>query len=124
MLGISSDSVREKLFYADGGEAKLTLPIAVDICKNSEMTVHLMQNVSVDASVHVPVHAMKSSVNLANKGLSRNTVETGRPLSKAKGNANIVGSLTKRVHALRGVETAIFAGGKITLLVCVHKTNQ
>ena len=26
------------------------------------MTVHLMQNVSVDASVHVPVHAMKSSV--------------------------------------------------------------
>ena len=62
VLGISSDSVREKLFYADGGEAKLTLPIAVDICKNSEMTVHLMQNVSVDASVHVPVHAMKSSV--------------------------------------------------------------
>ena len=57
------------------------------------------------------------------KRLSRNTVGTGRPLSKAKGNANIVGSLTKRIHALRGVETAIFAGGKITLLVCVHKTN-
>ena len=62
VLGISSDSVREKLFYADDGEAKLTLPIAVDICKNSEMTVYLMQNVSVDASVHVPVQAMKSSV--------------------------------------------------------------
>ena len=55
---------------------------------------------------------------------SRNTVGTGRPLSKAKGNANIVGSLTKRVHALRGVETAIYAGGKITLLVCVHKQTS
>ena len=33
VLGISSDSVREKLFYADGGETKLTLHTAVDICK-------------------------------------------------------------------------------------------
>ena len=57
-----------------------------------------------------------------NKRLSRNTVGTGRPLSKAKGNANIVGSLTKRVHALRGVETAIYAGGK-SLCLCVY-TNQ
>ena len=48
VLGISSDCVREKLFYADGGETKLTLHTAVDICKNSEMTVQLMQNVSVD----------------------------------------------------------------------------
>ena len=62
VLGISSDCVREKLFYADGGETKLTLHTAVDICKNSEMTV-LMQNVSVDPSrgVQVPVHAMKPS---------------------------------------------------------------
>ena len=29
VLGITSDGVREKLFYADGGEKKLTLPIAV-----------------------------------------------------------------------------------------------
>ena len=63
VLGISSDCVREKLFYADGGEKKLTLHTAVDICKNSEMTVQLMQNVSVDPSrgVQVPVHVMKSS---------------------------------------------------------------
>ena len=31
VLGNTSDAVREKLFYADGGEMKLTLPIAVDI---------------------------------------------------------------------------------------------
>ena len=50
VLGISSDCVREKLFYADGGETKLTLHTAVDICNNSEMNVQLMQNVSVDPS--------------------------------------------------------------------------
>ena len=63
VLGISSDSVREKLFYADGGETKLTLHTAVDICKTSEMTVQLMHNVSVDPSrgLQVPVHAMKFS---------------------------------------------------------------
>ena len=62
LLGSMSDTVREKLFYADGGETKLTLLIGVDICRNSEIAGQLMQNVSGDTSkvVQVPVHTMKS----------------------------------------------------------------
>ena len=54
-----------KLFYADGGETKLTLLIAVDICRNSEITGQLMQNVTVSVDLsnveQVPIHAMKST---------------------------------------------------------------
>ena len=63
MLGITSDAVREKLFYADGRETKLTLLIAVDICRNSEITGQLMQNVTVGvdpSNVEQRIHAMKS----------------------------------------------------------------
>ena len=62
MLGSTSDTVREKLCYADGGETQLTLLIGVDICRNSEITGQLMQNVSVDTSnvEQVPVHATKN----------------------------------------------------------------
>ena len=61
VLGITSDAVREKLVYADGSETKLTLLIGLDICRNSETTRQLLQNVSVDTSnvVQVPVHALK-----------------------------------------------------------------
>ena len=60
VLGITSEAVREKLFYPDSGETKCTLLIAVDICRNSEITGQLMQHVSVDTSnvEEVPVHAM------------------------------------------------------------------
>ena len=64
LLGSTSDTVREKLFYADGGETKLTLLMGVDICRNSEITGQLMQNVTVCVEPsnveQVPVHTMKS----------------------------------------------------------------
>ena len=62
VLGTVSDSVREKLFYADGGELKLTLAVAVDICRNSEITGQLMENVSGDAKID-KLHAMKMPKN-------------------------------------------------------------
>ena len=63
VLGITSNAVREKLLYADGGETKLTLLIAVDICRNSEITGQLMQTVTVGvdpSNVQQRIHAMKS----------------------------------------------------------------
>ena len=122
---VRSDSVREKLFYADGGEAKLTLPIAVDICKNSEMTVHLMQNVSVDASVHVPVHAMKSSVKSSKQKVKpkysgdRATTKQGQGKCKYRGQSHKARSCPSwgRICNLCGRKNHFAC-------VCVQKTNQ
>ena len=64
VLGITSDAVREKLFYADGGETKLTLLIAVDICRNSDINGQLMQNATVNVDTsnveQVAIHAITS----------------------------------------------------------------
>ena len=79
VLGITSDAVREKLVYADGSETKLTLLIGLDICRNSETTRQLLQNVSVDTSnvVLVPVHALTRKQGNAKPNNSEDKIKFG-----------------------------------------------
>ena len=75
VLETVSDSVRDKLFYADGGELNLTLAVEVDICRNSEIKGQLMENVSGDAKID-KLHVMKMPKNAKPKKKSNDGAQT------------------------------------------------